>query len=152
VYDLYHLFSSIRVFLVLEWDPINRLIKSWVFSPHTQVPENLKDTIQTASSSNESTRVNPDPRTWGLPYAYFPIGKGTNCDSNHFANMHLIFNLALCGSVAGNRFKMDCPSLNAQYGSCDDYIKANTTAMEEVYWKIRGVYVYEREWEKSWPV
>jgi hypothetical protein len=128
------------------------LIKSWVFSPHTQVPENLKDAMQTASSSDESTRVNPDPRTWGLPYAYFPIGKGTNCDSNHFANMHLIFNLALCGSVAGNRFKMDCPSLNAQYGSCNDYIKANTTAMEEVYWKIRGVYVYEREWEKSWPV
>lgn len=137
---------------VLEWDPINRLIKSWVFTPHTEVPENLKDSLQTASYTDESKRVNPDPRTWGLPYAYFPIGKGTSCDSNHFANMHLIFNLALCGSVAGNRFKMDCPSLNARYGSCDEYIKANTTAMEEVYWRIRGVYVYEREWEKSWPV
>lgn len=128
------------------------MIKSWVFTPHTEVPENLKDALETANSVDETKRVNPDPRTWGLPYAYFPIGKGTSCDSNHFANMHLIFNLALCGSVAGNRFKMDCPTLNAQYGTCDEYIKANTTAMDDVYWKIRGVYVYGREWEKSWPV
>lgn len=64
--------------------------------------------------------------------------------------MHLIFNLALCGSVAGNRFFLDCPDLKKQYGTCENYVKANTPAMNEVYWKIRGVYVYEREWERSW--
>jgi hypothetical protein len=39
--------------------------------------------------------------------------------------MCLVFNLAFCGSVAGNE-------------------------LNEAYWKIRGVYVYEREWELSW--
>lgn len=137
---------------MLEWDPINRLIKSWVFSPHFDVPDNLRDSVQSASNSDPYKRISPDPRTWGLPYAYFPIGKGTNCDANHFANMHLIFNLALCGTVAGNRFQLDCPDLNAKYGSCNQYIKANTPAMKEFYWKVRGVYVYERDWEKSLPV
>jgi hypothetical protein len=64
--------------------------------------------------------------------------------------MHLIFNLALCGSVAGNRFFKDCPVLKEQYGSCEDYIAADTPAMKDLYWKIRAVYVYEREWERSW--
>jgi len=135
----------------LEWDPINKHMSSFAFTPHTSVPENLRDTIRTASHSDISKRVKPDPRLWGLPYAYFPIGEATQCSSDHFRNMHIIFNMALCGSVAGNRFFKDCPELNKKYGSCDNYVKANTPEMDEVYWKIRGLYVYEREWERSWP-
>jgi len=56
----------------------------------------------------------------------------------------------LINKVAGNRFFLDCPELNKKYGSCDKYIAANTPEMDEVYWKIRGVYVYEREWQRSW--
>jgi hypothetical protein len=134
----------------LEWDPINRHISSFVFSPHTEVPENLKETLRTASESDPAKRVNPDPRTWGLPYAYFPIGDSTQCSADHFKNMHIIFNTALCGSVAGNRFFKDCPTLKAAYGTCEKYIAANTSAMDDIYWKIRGVYVYEREWERAW--
>ena len=59
---------------VLEWDPINRHIRSWVFSPHSDVPDNLKKALKTASNPVE-TRISPDPREWGLPYAYYPIGK-----------------------------------------------------------------------------
>lgn len=161
--------------VVLEWDPISGHIKSWVFSPHSTVPENLKQSMDAANqyhrdkeggggenNHRESTKtktktnnsftssfsnpVRPDPTSWGLPYAYFPIGKGTTCASDHFKHMHLIFNTALCGSVAGNRFSMDCPILQETYGSCENYIKADTDAMEELYWKIRGVYIYEREW------
>lgn len=135
---------------VLEWDPINRYIKSWIFTPHDEVPQNLEDTLRTANNGLASKRIAPDPTTWSLPYAYFPIGKGTNCPANHFKNMRIIFNMALCGSVAGNRFFLDCPDLNKKYGSCDKYIAANTPEMDEVYWKIRGVYVYEREWQRSW--
>lgn len=135
---------------VLEWDPINRFIKSWVFAPHSTVPDNLRRSIESANDKESINKVRPDPRTWGLPYAYFPIGVGTNCDANHFRNMHLIFNLALCGSVAGNRFFLDCPDLKKEYGTCENYVKADTPAMKEIYWKIRGVYVYEREWERSW--
>lgn len=133
----------------LEWDPINRHIRSWVFSPHKNVPDNLRESMETASLEPHE-RVRPDPSQWDLPYAYFSIGDGTNCKADHFKNMHLVFNLALCGSVAGNRFFLDCPELNEKYGSCDSYIDADTPAMQELYWKIRGVYVYEREWELSW--
>mmetsp|Transcript_19549 Transcript_19549/g.27496 ORF Transcript_19549/g.27496 Transcript_19549/m.27496 type:complete len:186 (+) Transcript_19549:1232-1789(+) len=63
---------------VLEWDPINRFIKSWVFTPHKEVPTNLMESILTAKNSEISDRVTPDPSLWGLPYAYFPIGKDAN--------------------------------------------------------------------------
>jgi len=135
---------------VLEWDPVNRYIKSWAFTPHGTIPQNLRDTMKTADNSLASKRVVPDPSSWPLPYAYFPIGLGTNCPSSHFSNMRIIFNMALCGSVAGNRFFLDCPKLNEKYGSCNNYIAANTPEMDDIYWKIRGVYVYEREWERSW--
>ena len=110
----------------------------------------MKDALRTASERNPSNRVQPDPRKWGLPYAYYPIGTATQCAADHFKNMHLIFNLALCGSVAGNRFFQDCPKLFKEYGSCENYVGNNTAAMDEVYWKIKGVYVYERAWERGW--
>ena len=134
----------------LEWDPINRHIRSFVFTPHTKVPENLKLALKTASESDPSKRISPDTRLWGLPYAYFSIGDSTQCSAEHFRNMHIIFNMALCGSVAGNRFYKDCPLLNEKYGSCENYVGNNTSSMDEIYWKVRGVYVYEREWERAW--
>ena len=130
----------------LEWDPINRHIRSYAFIPHNTVPENLRDAIRTASDIDPWRRVRPDPSQWGLPYAYYPIGEGTRCPTDHFRNLHIIFNIALCGTVAGGLFFRDCPDLNKKYGSCDNYVAANTPAMNEVYWKIKGVYVYEREW------
>jgi hypothetical protein len=59
----------------LEWDPTYRHIRTWVFSPHTTVPENLVKAIRTASEESESDRVMPNPEEWPLPYGYFPIGK-----------------------------------------------------------------------------
>jgi len=93
----------------LEWDPVYKHIKTWVFSPHGRVPSNLRDALRTATNEDESTRVAPDTNQWGLPYGHFPIGDGTNCPAGHFRNMRLVINLAFCGSVAGNRYFMDCP-------------------------------------------
>jgi hypothetical protein len=59
----------------LEWDPINRHIRTWVFSPHIKVPTNLRDSIRTAGEENPEKEVVPDPDEWGLPYGYFPIGE-----------------------------------------------------------------------------
>ena len=58
----------------LEWDPVNRHIRSWVFTPHNTIPTNLKDALQTVKLSPEEI-VSPDTNLWGLPYAYFTIGK-----------------------------------------------------------------------------
>lgn len=142
----------------LEWDPTNKYMKSWVF---TDIPQNLQDSIETAGLGDASQRVMPDPGTWGLPYAYFAIGEGTGCSADHFKNMRLVFNLAFCGNVSGNRFSRECPALAKKFNvtndngyhdpvlTCNAYIESNPVALEEAYWKIKGVYVYERDFEKA---
>jgi len=129
---------------VLEWDPSRGRIRSWVFSPHLRVPENLREAMTTAGKAVGSGRILPEPDSWGLPYGHFPIGDGTGCSDNHFRNMRLVFNTALCGSVSANRFHVDCPELHEKFGSCNNYVASNPPQMDEMYWKIRGVYVYER--------
>uniref|UniRef100_A0A6V2DPC9 GH16 domain-containing protein n=2 Tax=Ditylum brightwellii TaxID=49249 RepID=A0A6V2DPC9_9STRA len=128
----------------LEWDPVNGYIRSWVFSPHGTVPTNLRDSMRTASADVEEERVVPNPDLWGLPYGYFAIGHGTDCPSTHFQNMRLVFNLAFCGSVSGNRYWLDCKNESKIYPTCNEYVKSNPKALEEAYWKIKGVYVYQR--------
>mmetsp|Transcript_9988 Transcript_9988/g.16584 ORF Transcript_9988/g.16584 Transcript_9988/m.16584 type:complete len:397 (+) Transcript_9988:616-1806(+) len=135
---------------VLEWDPVFKHMRTWVFTPHTKVPENLRQTINTASSVNPEDRVRPNPDLWPLPYGYFAIGDGTDCPASHFRNMRLVFNLAFCGSVAGNRYQMDCPIQAKKFDTCNDWLKSEPDELKEAYWKIRGVYVYEREWERAW--
>ena len=57
---------------------------------------------------------------------------------------------------------MDCPALAEEFNTtnpdsgahdpvltCNAYIKSDPKAMEEAYWKIRGVYVFERAWERE---
>jgi hypothetical protein len=132
----------------LEWDPINRHIRTWVFTPHVQVPENLVESIRTAHLSDEE-RVTPNPEEWPLPYGYFSIGVGTECPASHFGHMRMVFNTAFCGSVAGNRYFMDCPKQSKKYKTCNEWIKSEPEELLEAYWKIRGVYVYERAWEST---
>jgi len=134
----------------LEWDPSNRHIRTWVFSPHGRVPKNLRDAMRTATNVDESTRVAPDTTRWGLPYGHFPIGDGTNCPSEHFRNMRLVINLAFCGSVAGTRYFMDCPKQFKKFKTCEKWVNSDPDELKEAYWKIRGVYVYEREWQRQW--
>lgn len=140
---------------VLEWDPAGRYleglnegyIKSWVFS--RSIPQNLQGAIGTAGIGDVSKRVTPDPHLWGPPYAYFAIGESTGCSADHFKNMRIVFNLAFCGTVSGNRFARECPNLAEQFNvtnehgendpvaTCNAYIKSNSKALEEAYWKIK---------------
>lgn len=134
----------------LEWDPVYKHIKSWIFSPHGRVPRNLREALRTATNEDESTRVAPDTNQWGLPYGHFPIGDGTNCPAGHFRNMRLVINLAFCGSVAGTRYFMDCPKQFKKFKTCEEWVESDPDELKAAYWKIRGVYVYEREWQKQW--
>jgi len=129
----------------LEWDPSKGHIRTWVFSPHSNVPENLRQSMVTSRNEEQSERVMPDPTTWSVPYGYFAIGEGTKCSANHFKNMQLVLNLAFCGSVAGNRYQIDCPTQAQQFDTCNDWIASVPEEMNEAYWKIRGVYIFERE-------
>mmetsp|Transcript_9924 Transcript_9924/g.15283 ORF Transcript_9924/g.15283 Transcript_9924/m.15283 type:complete len:443 (+) Transcript_9924:111-1439(+) len=140
----------------LEWDPEYRRIRSWAFSPHGEVPDNLKAAMDTANAKDPADRVIPDTDTWGLPYAYFAIGETTGCSADHFRDMRLVLNLAFCGNVSGNRYFGDCPAeakefkvKNDPIGSCNKFIKSEPEALSEAYWKIRGAYVYQREMEHA---
>ena len=136
----------------LEWDPSGGYIKSWVF-PRSAIPANLQDSL----GSDPSVRVRPDPMQWPTPYAYFAIGEGSGCSADHFANHRLVINLAFCGAVAGNRFQRDCPILYEKYNvrndsvaTCNAYIdslEAQSALEMEAFWKIKGVYLFQREEE-----
>jgi len=136
----------------LEWDPYNQYIRAWVFAPHESVPGNLAESLRTANAE-EAEPISPNPEEWGAPFAYFAIGEKSACSESHFKNMRIIFNTAFCGSAAGNRFFADCPaditqSFNINSDpvlSCNAYVESNPAEMAEAYWKINGVYVYERQ-------
>jgi len=64
--------------------------------------------------------------------------------------MRLVLNLAFCGTVAGNRYFMDCPKKHKKFKTCEQWVASNPEELKEAYWKIRGVYVYERAWERQW--
>jgi hypothetical protein len=139
---------------VLEWDPEHRYIRSWVFPRNQVIPSNLEDAIETAHLKHVPKQVVPDPQQWGAPYAYFAIGPTTGCSSDHFRDMRIVFDLAFCGTVAGNRFGSDCPVQAQQFQqteeynpvlSCNAFIQSQPDILDEAYWKIRGLYVYERE-------
>ena len=137
----------------MEWDPENGYIRSWAFTPHETAPQNILDAISTAGN-DEMGRIQPDTDLWGLPYAYFAIGEGTSCSADHFKDNRVVFDLAFCGTVAGNRFFKDCPLEADKFNvdddsveSCNAYIKSDPDTMLEAYWKIKGLYIYEREME-----
>eukprot|EP00525_Craspedostauros_australis_P011914 CAMPEP_0198123224 /NCGR_PEP_ID=MMETSP1442-20131203/37021_1 /TAXON_ID= /ORGANISM="Craspedostauros australis, Strain CCMP3328" /LENGTH=228 /DNA_ID=CAMNT_0043782393 /DNA_START=152 /DNA_END=838 /DNA_ORIENTATION=- len=141
----------------LEWDPVNLRIRSWVFPFHDEsgkendeLPDNLSEILDTVNQPG-SAPVEPDTDAWGLPYGYFAVGPTTGCSSEHFQNMRIVFNLAFCGAVSGNRFFGDCPAQAEQFNidynpiaTCNAYIASNPEELSEAYWKVGGVYVYER--------
>ena len=142
----------------LQWDPTTHVIRSWVFPKASGIPANLHDSLTTSShwddESDQNRAVTPDPDTWGVPYAAFAIGETTGCSASHFQNMRLVLNTAFCGTVAGNRFFRDCPVQAQQFNvsndpvlSCNAWIASQPDELNEAFWKIRGVYVYERAWQ-----
>lgn len=132
----------------LEWDPLNRHIRTWDFTPHDSVPPNVAQALGTVHMS-PAQRVAPNPEEWTLPYGYFPIGTGTDCEANPFQDIQLVFITAFCGSAAGDRFTVDCVDQAKSYDTCEDWIDNHPEGLFEAYWKIRGVYIYEREWLRS---
>lgn len=135
----------------LEWDPINQHIRSWIFTSHNhRIPKNLQDSIDHGSGKTDNPTIAPNPDEWGVPFGYFPIGDGTDCASTHFRNLRLVINLAFCGGMAADRFSVDCPEQHEHYKTCSEWIKSRSDSLEEAYWKIRGVYIYQREWVRAW--
>jgi hypothetical protein len=93
-----------------------------------------------ASIPKDITAGNPDPSTWGQPFASFP--GGNTCDINsHFQNHNIIFDTTFCGGWAGDAWaNSTCSSLAP---TCNEYVAQNPSAFANAYWLINSVKVYQ---------
>ncbi|KAH3755912.1 glycoside hydrolase family 16 protein [Pelomyxa schiedti] len=105
----------------LVWNSTGIASYFWL---HNSVPSDLKSD-------------QPNPNSWGTPYAYFMLG--SNCASNHFYDQSIIINLTFCGDWAGSNFPYDCPNM----GTCDSYVQNNPSAFTESYFTINYLKVYQ---------
>ncbi|KAG0662536.1 hypothetical protein C6P46_003278 [Rhodotorula mucilaginosa] len=99
-------------------------ISMWFF-PRANIPADLL-----------ATNGTPDPKTWGLPWAYYP---SSSCNINqYFAPQQITINIALCGDWAGQPgvFSPSCGT-----GSCANYV-LDPSNFDDAYFEIASVRVY----------
>ncbi len=84
------------------------------------------------------TNRNPNPDSWGKPYARFAIGPNSDCSANHFANHNIIFDTTFCGDWAGSVFNQVCGGM-----SCVDFVKYNPEEFAQSFWLVNYVDVYD---------
>jgi len=82
------------------------------------------------------TNNNPNPGSWGKPYAYFQLGSA--CPASHFHDNQMVIDLTFCGDWAGAVFGSQCPGK----GACNDYVRNNPSAFKEAYWTIHYIKVF----------
>jgi len=87
---------------------------------------------------SDITGNQPNPSSWGKPYAYF--GLGSMCNPNHFQNMNMVIDLTFCGDWAGAVFSSQCPGK----GSCNSYVQNNPSAFADSYWWIDYIKVFQQ--------
>ena len=117
---------------VTQWDN-NQYIRVWYF-PRDQVPQDLQN-------------KNPNPSSWGLPYARFDIGSlNGNCPSSHFQNHNIIFDTTFCGDWAGSVFGQCSSQI-----TCSDFVRQNPSEFTETYWLINYVDIYDFDTPASAP-
>lgn len=124
-------------------------IKMWFFGRNSSIPSDLiAATALTNGSmaSNNNTKCSPaasvslDLSQWGLPVAYFP---STSCPiDDHFKDMQIIFNTALCGDWAGKVWDQE-PTCKDKAPTCQQYVAQNGADFAEAYWAIRSVRVFQ---------
>lgn len=89
---------------------------------------------------------NPDPSTWGTPYAYFTLSDDT-CPSSHFQDLHMIINLTFCGDWEGAVYASDCASEIASNGwpaTCSDFVANYPQEFADAYWLVDSIKVYTK--------
>ena len=119
---------------VLEWDN-NRYLRMFYFT-RGSIPSDLRN-------------KNPNPSSWGLPYARFDISTtcDANCQSTHFQNHKIIFDTTLCGDWAGNEFSKCSSTIK-----CSDFVRQNPSEFTEAYWLINFIDIYDSNVPTAAPV
>jgi len=106
---------------VMEWT--TNFIRTFYF-PRNSIPSDI-------------AAGNPQPNTWGKPYAHFALGAA--CPVSHFVAESIVINLTFCGDWAGQVFGNQCKNM----GACAAYVKGNPTKFSEAYWRINYVSVFQ---------
>lgn len=106
-----------------EWTP--EAISIWFF-PRNAIPEDV----------HSST---PDPFEWGQPMARF--AGDCNIDQ-HFKDLHIVFDTSFCGSWAEEDWNKG--SCRKKAKTCGEYIKSNPKELEQAFWFIESVKVYNK--------
>jgi hypothetical protein len=78
----------------------------------------------------------PNPQTWGEPYANFPFS--ATCPESNIVDQTITFDLTFCGDWDGAVFSTDCPGM----GSCQSFVQNNPAAFDEAYWLIHWMKVF----------
>jgi len=108
-----------------EWAPRRGYFRTW-FWPRGQVPDDVRQGA-------------PTPDAWGTPFSFF--GLGPSCPKEHFARMHMMFDLSFCGDWAGGTFPRDCPRF-AERMTCEELVAFHPEELQEAYWSLRALDVY----------
>ncbi|KAJ3513119.1 hypothetical protein NLJ89_g3130 [Agrocybe chaxingu] len=92
----------------------------------------------------------PQPDTWGAAQARWPAA---SCDPfKYFNNHHAIFDTTLCGDWAGGVWnsagipgqEQSCAQRTG-FSTCEAYVRANGAAMDEAYWEVKSVKIYQKQ-------
>jgi len=90
----------------------------------------------------------PQPDNWGAAQARWPAA---SCDPFKFFNdHHAIFDTTLCGQWAGAVWsssgipgqEQSCAQRTG-FSTCEAFVRANGAAMNEAYWEIKAVTIYQ---------
>lgn len=120
-------------------------IKIWFFSRNSSIPSDLVAATALSGGNNNANSTSlpsadPSPAHWGTPTAFFPAA---SCPiDNHFKDMQIIFNTALCGDWAGKVWDQT-PTCKAKAPTCQEYVAHNAGDFAEAYWAIRSVRVWQ---------
>ncbi|EXJ94108.1 hypothetical protein A1O1_02501 [Capronia coronata CBS 617.96] len=107
-------------------------IKIWNFQ-RDSVPEDIASGMPSPQNFSGS---------WGPPDAMFVNSGNKTTFDDHFFNLKIIFNTALCGDWIERTWNSsECASLAP---TCRDYVANNPQVFKDAYWAIGGVQVYQQ--------
>lgn len=91
---------------------------------------------------------NPVPESWGLPMAKWPA---STCNpSQFFQDQAVVFDTTLCGDLgnavwatAGSPGQAQSCAQRTGVSTCEDFVRANGAALEQAYWEVKSVDIYQ---------
>jgi hypothetical protein len=111
-----------------EWDPEALHIRTWFWEAGMEPLDVLNKA--------------PTPEAWGQPYSFFSLSPEV-CSTSHFVNMRLVIDITFCGDLGFPTYKERCPGYAGEM-SCEELVSQRPELMQEAYWSLRALDVYQK--------